>query len=161
MAKTETDLAALVAGTRAKLLAANIFVLNEEPVQHGVRLDLSNESLIVVYKTGKIVPQGRNKESTAAVLAGRAEIPKTTINTGIVNKEKPKPGVVMGDLAELPDGWTFCDTCKQLLAAVWPFCTSCGSICSQASFETFCRARGTVVDESWRYCPKCGKGAAF
>ena len=76
MAKTEPDIAALVAGTRAKLLAANIFVLNEEPVQHGVRLDLSNESLVVVYKTGKIVPQGRNKESTAACSRGPSRNPE-------------------------------------------------------------------------------------
>ncbi len=146
----------LIDEVRQHLELAEIFVLDQQPIQHGVRLDLSNDSLVIIYKTGKVVPQGRNKDATAAVLAGEPVESKSIMNIGSFNKPKPKPSVVVGDLAELPDGWCFCNVCGQLLAAVWAFCTCCGEECTRPAVQSLCDACGAKLDESWKYCASCG-----
>ncbi len=147
-----------IAELQKALSDAGVFVLDEANVQHGVRLTLSNDSIVIVYNSGKVVPQGRNQVATAAVLAGGRGDTTTPVVEIAARPSRPS-GVVMGDLAELPDGWRFCMECGGLLAALWRHCVWCGVDTHSAADAALCGACGVPLAAAWRHCAACGTAA--
>jgi RNA polymerase subunit RPABC4/transcription elongation factor Spt4 len=146
------DSAGVVEQVRAQLQQANIYVVDEEPMQHGTRLHCHNDALVLVYTSGKIVVQGKNQDATKVALASHVA----------PSAERPpavpaKASALLGDVqAALAAAWHRCHDCGALMPRPWKYCVACGAESFYERESSQCGECGHQIDAAWLHCPHCG-----
>jgi hypothetical protein len=141
----------IVEQIRQQLQQADIFVLDQEPMQHGVRLHCHNDALVLVYNSGKIVVQGKAQEATKAALGSYVPAPAERNFA-----DKPKASLGADVEAALVEAWHRCNECGALMPRPWQYCVACGAQSFYERDSTQCTTCGHDIDRAWVHCPQCG-----
>ncbi len=133
---------------RAALHAADIYVLDQADLAHGIRLSLSNDGIVTVYNSGKVLVQGMHQDATKAALG--------ELGTSTRSAASAKVAPAASTPLALPHGWRSCPQCEQLLSTTWRHCIKCGTDLGLSDDTEPCSACIEPVDRAWSCCPACG-----
>ncbi len=141
----------LIDEVRQHLELAEIFVLDQQPIQHGVRLSLNNSSIVTIYKTGKVLVQGKAQDVTNRALTDFVTAPISKAEA-----ESITPAMQRAEGLPFGAGWARCSSCSGVLVESWQRCPWCGAVSGLSDLQRRCEACRERLADAWDFCPECG-----